>query len=209
MGSYHASQLLKAVRSGRLQEDRILVVDRDSSCLAARKLAGATGVGFEFSDWLVFLRRWLKSAARADYLVPAPVAPHLLWEWLAAELGALPLEPPRDWRLPYQQPGSRGEVFLSAAGWACPATCVEPEHCPVLHGPRDWDLSNLIAERAAALGYEPCVFRCVHLAAGVGAIAVRDILEAKSRAARAQRVLVATTSHCHAAVGALQLQLTT
>jgi hypothetical protein len=203
-GSYHARQLLKAIRAGRLPRERIVIVDRDPSCAAAGELGAAPEVSLATADWLDFLRGWLEAASPDDRLVPAPLAPHLLWEWLASELGADRLDPPRGWRLPYEQPGPSGELYLSAAAWTCPATCVEPAHCPALHAPRDWDLADLIVERARTLGHEPAVFRCLHLANGVGAVRAGDVLAARARAAvRQVPVLVATSSRCHAAVGAL------
>ena len=202
-GSYHARQLLKAVTSGRLAAGGLLVVDRDADCAARHEFAGAGPVSFMTADWLDFLRGWLRAASDSDFLIPAPLAPHLLWEWLAFELGATRLDPPRGWGLPYEQPGPGQELYLSAAAWTCPATCVEPAHCPVLHAPRDWDLADVIAAKAVALGFEPAILRCLHLASGVGGIRVRDIREATRRAAQADRVLVATSSRCHAAVGAL------
>ena len=127
--------------------------------------------------------------------------PHLLWRWLAGELGASAAEVPRGWALPFEVPGADGELYLSAAAWTCPATCVEPAHCPVLHGPKDWDLAGLIEGRARELGFEPVVFRVRHYAAGVATIPAAA-LQAALRT-RASRLLVATSSHCHAAVGAL------
>jgi hypothetical protein len=203
-GSYHARQLLKAIRSERLPGERLLVVDRDPGCAAARELAGAREVTLVTAHWLPFLREWLAEAGPDDRVIPAPLAPHLLWEWLAAELAADRVTPPRGWRLPYEQPGPAGELYLSAAAWTCPATCVEPRHCPILHAPRDWDLADAIEERAAALGYRPAVFRCLHVANGVGGVRVGDLLAARAGAAGGPPVLVATSSRCHAAVGALR-----
>jgi hypothetical protein len=207
-GCYHAGQLLKAVRAGRLPGQRLVVVDRSAACRAARELADAPEVSVVAADWLAFLRSWLAGGAGpGDQVIPAPLAPHLLWEWLAAELGGERVPPPRDWRLPYEAPGRSGEVYLSAAGWTCPATCVEPAHCPALHAPRDWDLADLIEARARDLGWWPAVFRCVHLAHGVGGIGVGALVEAREGArAAGRRVLVATSSRCHAAVGALRLR---
>lgn len=209
-GSYHARQLLKAIRAGRLPGERLVVVDRSARCAAAREFAGAPEMSVVAADWLRFIRGWLASAAGPDdQVIPAPLAPHLLWEWLAGELGAELVPVPAGWRLPYEVPGRSGERYLSAAGWTCPATCVEPAHCPALHAPRDWDLADVIEERARELGYRPAVFRCVHLAHGVGGIRVGELLRAAGEGAGAgERVLVATSSRCHAAVGALQVGAT-
>jgi hypothetical protein len=204
-GTYHARQLVKS--KGRSEvSGRLLVVDRDPGCHAFADLQ--KDVVPVISEWLPFLQGWLRTAAAGDMLVPAPVAPHLTWEWLAGELGARFEAPPRGWGLPYEQPGPGMELYLSGAAWRCPATCVEPLHCPVLHGPRDWDLGEMIVERARLLGYEPAVFRCVHYASGVGAVQVRELLEARNRLRAmgpGMRVLVALSSRCHAAVGVLGL----
>ena len=204
-GTYHARQLLKAVRSGRLAGHRVLVVDRDPGCRAASELAGAGPVAsLVVAEWPEFLGAWLPAAGPEDHLVPAPLAPHLLWEWLAGELGAEPAEVPRGWGLPYERPGAAGELYLSAAAWTCPATCVEPAHCPALHAPRDWDLAELIEARARAWGLEPAVFRCRHLANGVGSIRVGELQAARGRPPGRGGMLVATSSGCHAAVGLLR-----
>jgi hypothetical protein len=203
-GCYHTRQLLKAIRAGRLPGRRLLVVDRDPRCAASSEFGRAPEVTLAIADWLSFLGDWLAAAGPDDHVVPAPLAPHLLWEWLASELGAERMEAPAGWRLPYEQAGRSGERYLSAAGWTCPATCVEPAHCPALHGPRDWDLSDLIEERAVALGYRPAVFRCLHVANGVGGVRVGELRAARDAARDGAPVLVATSSRCHAAVGALR-----
>ena len=204
-GSYHARQLLKAVRSGELPGERLLLVDRDPGCPGFRELASSPEVEVVTSDWLEFLRRWLPSAAPSDQLIPAPLAPHLLWEWLAAELGGSPLPAPRGWGLPYEV-AVKDVVYLSAAAWICPATCVEPDHCPALHAPRDWDLAGTIEEQARSRGYEPAVFRCLHLAKGIASVGVDEVQAARERLGRLPqaRILVGTSSHCHAAVAAIQ-----
>ena len=197
-GSYHARQLLKAGAG------RVLVVDRDPGCQA---FATLTGIEPVVAGWSSFLAGWLDGARSDDHLVPAPLAPHLLWRWLAGAAGLEPCPAPRGWRLPYEVAGGAGEVFLSAAAWTCPATCVEPAHCPVLHAPRDWDLADLIARRAAEEGWVPAVLRVLHFARGVATVPVRDLVAARSRARAigpGERVLVATSSRCHAAVGGLR-----
>ncbi|HKF77410.1 MAG TPA: hypothetical protein VE953_09295 [Terriglobales bacterium] len=209
-GCYHARQLLKAVRAGRLRGQRLVVVDHSAACAASREFADAPEVSVVEADWLAFLREWLADgqAGSEDQVIPAPLAPHLLWEWLACELGAEQVPAPSGWRLPYEVAGRAGERYLSAAGWTCPATCVEPAHCPALHAPRDWDLADVIEERARDLGYRPAVFRCVHLAYGVGGVQARELLAAREAAdgrGGDGRVLVATSSRCHAAVGALRV----
>lgn len=200
-GTHHARQL---VRWGGA--DEVVVVDRDASCSAFRALRGITPV---VADWGEYLRDWLGpgGAARVgDHVIPAPFAPHLLWEWLGAAVGARSCPAPGGWGLPFEVEGADGVRFLSAAAWTCPATCVEPAGCPVLHAPKDWDLASVIEERGAALGWVPAVFRCYELAMGVASVPVEALLGARERlrgASVGTRCLVATSSHCHAAIGGL------
>jgi hypothetical protein len=224
-GSFHARQLLKGVRAGRLSGHRVVVVDHSVGCSAAAEFAEAPEVSVVTADWQAFLRSWLADRASGaasvgvaaevsedDQVIPAPLAPHLLWEWLAGEVGAEREPAPGGWRLPYEAPGRAGERYLSAAGWTCPATCVEPAHCPALHAPRDWDLADAIEQRARDLSFWPVVFRCVHLAFGVGGIRAADLLAARDRARTAaaggRPILVATSSRCHAVVGVLRIART-
>jgi len=171
----------------------------------ARQLGSAFGpssLRVVRGGWVEAIREWVPQAAPEDQLVPAPTMPHLLRRWLAVELGATPVPTPGGWGLPFEVAGTEGELYLSAAAWTCPATCVEPAHCPVLHAPRDWDLAGVISGRARELGYQPVVFRVKHYAAGVATIPAA-LLQA-ALGAHGPRLLVATSSHCHAAVGALQ-----
>jgi len=206
VGTYHARQLLKGVHSGRLAGERLLLVDRDARCRAFRELGGQPEVLTETADWSQFLREWLPRASDDDQLVPTPWAPHLLCEWLAGVVGARSTAPPRGWRLPYEVVvGST--LYLSAAAWRCPATCVEPAHCPALHGPRDWDLGDLIEAEARERGYHPVVLRLVQLANGVAGISVREIARRATflRPLAQEKALIATSSKCHAAVNAIQI----
>jgi hypothetical protein len=206
-GAYHGRQLAGAVAAGRAVGP-VVIVDRDPTCRACRELGGHPDVELVRADWGAFLGRWLSRAGPEDHLIPAPLAPHLLWEWLAAELGASPASTPRRWGLPYEVAGAGGAIFLSMAAWRCPATCIEPAHCPALHSPRDWDLAGFLEQGAIARGYHPAVFRCLHLAAGVGSVSAASILATRDRLAAlpSGNVLVATSSHCHAAVGAFRVK---
>ncbi|MDQ6691217.1 MAG: hypothetical protein M3Z13_00470 [Candidatus Dormibacteraeota bacterium] len=184
---------------------QVLVLGGDSAGdFHARTLVRALGtkaVRVVTSHWLEAIREWIPRAEPGDQLVPAPMMPHLLWRWLGEEIGAVPASAPRGWGLPFEVPGPEGELYLSAAAWRCPATCIEPAHCPILHGPRDWDLAQIIDGRARELGFEPAVFAVRTYTAGIGSVPAASLQAA--REITACRILVATTSHCHAAVGAL------
>ena len=131
----------------------VVIVDRSPQALAVTEFDGDPLVKVVRAEWSDHLMKWLGEADGADFLVPAPFQPHLLWTWLASELNAVPTAAPAGWALPYEAEGAGGVPFLSAAGWRCPATCVEPAHCPVLHAPRDWDLGDVLTEGALARGY--------------------------------------------------------
>ncbi len=209
-GTYHARQLLRARAAGAVAPGHtVAVVDRDRSCLAFRTLK--TWDGFEpvVVEWSQFLTEWLETAAGPDdHVIPAPLMPHLLWSWLRDAAGAAECAPPAGWGLPYEVEGPPGVRFLSAAAWTCPATCIEPEACPALHAPRDWDLAEVIAARAEELGWLPAVLTSYHLAFGIASVpvsALQATLGRLRRAAAGTRALVATSSHCHAAIGGLRL----
>lgn len=203
IGCYHARHLRRGVDRGQVPGP-VVIVDRSSRARAVGEFGGDPLVKVVRAEWSAYLSEWLGRAAGPDFLVPSPFQPHLLWTWLAAELKAAAAPAPAGWALPYEVEGAGGVRFLSAAGWLCPATCVEPAHCPVLHAPRDWDLGDMLTEGALVRGYEPAVFRCLQLAQGIAAISVKAVLEARARCRAGGRpILVATTSRCHAAVGAL------
>jgi hypothetical protein len=200
-GTYHARQLLRA------GVGEVLVVDRDPACRAFETLRGA--VTPVVADWERFLAAEVGSSlAVEDHVVPAPLAPHLLWGWLGESAALQRADPPRGWGLPYEVAGPDGALFVSAAGWTCPATCVEPAGCPALHAPRDWSLAEMLEQGARERGWEAVVFRSLHFTAGIGTVPVAALLEARSlvsRLAPGSRVMVATSSHCHAAVGGLRV----
>ncbi len=209
-GTYHARQLLRARAEGAVQRAlTVAVVDHSSRCRAFVDLHGEDGFVPVLADWSEFLDAWLAGGARdGDHVIPAPWMPHLLWSWLGRATGAAACDAPDGWGLPYEVAGEAGVRYVSAAAWTCPATCVEPAHCPALHAPRDWDLAGMIADRAARLGWIPAVFRSYHLAYGIASVPVSDLLEARQRvlgAPAGARILVATSSHCHAAIGGLRL----
>lgn len=235
-GCLHTRQLLKAQRRGKIRARRLVVVDRNPSCRALAEFAGEPLVEVVRAEWGEFLRGYLDGlgAATEDRLVPAPFAPHLLFEWLLFAVGAavpaiavrrgscaLPLG------LPYEHRDAQGNQFISAADWLCPATCIEPALCPAIKGPRDWELGEIVrtgAARAAGLfaaesfaGVE--LFTCRHFAWGVGTIPVQALLNARARmvaalaacgpACEPQRFLVGTVSSCHGVLAVLEATPTT
>ena len=210
-GTYHARQLALAVRAGRLPAgSSVVVVDRDPACAAAAELGGLPEVSLLVDDWFRGLSSFLASAGPSDHVVPAPYSPHLLWSWLLdAAPGLAGCAPPLGFGLPFEE-RSRDDAsvaFVSAAAWLCPATCVEPAHCPALRAPRDWSLVSMLRSGARERGWEPIILPSLHLAFGIASVPVASLLEARSALERLPvggRALVATSSHCHAAIGGVE-----
>jgi hypothetical protein len=215
-GAFYVRQLRRAIAAGKLDADRIVVVDRDPSCRAAVESAGDPRVGIEPADWAGWLDAHLGDASPQDHLVPYHWAPHLLLGWLEGALrragastargGAIA---PRG--LPFEATTGAGDRALSYASWACPPTCIEPAVCPHTGGPKDWSLA---ADLEVPDGDDtvPVVFRCLHLVHGVGTIPVADIFAARDRllaqvSATPTTCVVATSSHCHALATRLSIRL--
>jgi hypothetical protein len=181
------------------------------------------------ADWSDFFARYLAHAAEnaaataTDAIVPSPLMPHLMFEWLrdrararwpgrSVETPPLPSAPPTPW----QRPAPDGTHYVSFAEWLCPVNCIEPARCPKTRGPRDWSLPTAIrawvdAERAGGAPLDgPVIFHCSHRAYGVGMIDVADVVAADALVAAAgqrgqARVLVGTVSHCHGALNLLSV----
>lgn len=221
-GGYYVRQLRRAVAAAAIVCDEVVVVDRDPACAVAReRAAGDRLVRVEAAEWRAWLGRFLSEARGAagenrDAIVPSPLMPHLLRDWLldaararwpgrAARVGALD-EPPA---VPWARAGADGTHYVSFATWTCPINCIEPATCPHTRGRRDWSLPVAIAAwaaRGASPPPGPFLFACTHRAYGVGMVDVGDVLAADAAIAAAGAggapvdVLVGTVSHCHGAL---------
>ena len=155
-GTYHSGQLLKAMQKGKLPADtRLIIVDRNPARAA---LGDRPGCVFVQSDWLTYLLDYFdpKQGSVERYesvqIVPAPFAPHLMFDWLLRAVNAVLM--PRGvvasksafaetLALPYEYSDPKeGNHFMSRAGWRCPSACIEPAKCPAVRGVRDWDLQR-------------------------------------------------------------------
>lgn len=228
-GSWYTQQILRARAAGALHVREIVVVDRNPNC----KVLGARDTG-EFGDapvavvtstWSDYLTGWLSGDAHdftRDALVPSPLMPHLLLDWLverARERGPernVRVEPlNRAPRIPWERAAPDGRHYVSFAEWLCPTNCVEPALCPATGGPRSWSMPPAISAYVDAQPSSqplagPVLFHCVHRTHGVGMIDARAIGDANERIASwsrsgATRVLVGTVSHCHGALGVLAI----
>jgi len=180
------------------------------------------------SEWAPFFETWFAEAiaqpalAGRDAVVPSPLMPHLLADWVASRIGtrragqevsrvALAVAPDTPW----QRAAPDLAHYASFATWMCPINCIEPPRCPETRAPRDWTMPAAVrqaADRAVELGtpYDViALFHTTHRQYGVGMFDVRDALRVDQDIQNmaivpSLRVLVASVSHCHGALAALQ-----
>ena len=223
-GSYYVRQLGRAQRAGAAEWDELIVVDRDPGCAVG--LSAPDGLPertrLVVAPWREYFDDYLASAVgdparRRDAIVPSPLMPHLMADWLAARarqrwperaVRTEPLLAAPD--VPWQRAGEDGTHYVSFAEWMCPINCIEPAKCPHTHGPRSWSLPVAVREYVdaeAGRGHEvmPLVFHCSHRTHGVGMIDVADVVDADATIAsagapRSASFLIGTVSHCHGAL---------
>lgn len=225
-GGYYVRQLRRAVAAGAVVCNGVVVVDHDPAC-AVSATVGADDplVRLEVAEWRAYFGRYLATAGPADAIVPSPLMPHLLRDWLLdsarrrwpdreVRIAPLPVPP----AVPWERAAPDGTHYVSYATWMCPINCIEPEICPHTRGPRDWSLAPALAAYArdepahGAEGLVPFLFRCIHRAYGVGMIDVADVQAADAAIATAGAAgngvdaLVGTVSHCHGAVSRLVVE---
>ncbi len=230
-GSFYAGQLLRARERGAAQWRRLLVVDRDPACRVARELPADAGVELVVDEWGAFFDRYFASAAAGegrlgappDTIVPSPLMPHLMYEWLVRRARrrwpGRTIEPrpvPAGPGTPYDVQAPDGTRYVSFADWLCPTHCIEPATCPVIRAPRTWEMGEAMERLTAGLAAAhptagPVLFTCRHRVFGVGMFDVATVLEGDAVVARAGAapapvdVLVATVSACHGAASLLHL----
>jgi hypothetical protein len=233
-GSYYVRQLGRAARAGALSARRVLVVDRDPACRVAAEqvLEREINVEIVVAEWSSFFDSYLDAAAARidaesgeppDAIVPSPLMPHLMYEWIERRARARwpgrtietrPLDPPSG--IPWQKRGADGTQYVSFAEWVCPVNCIEPALCPATRGPRHWSMPPAVlaaTEEARGNGRNlagPVIFHCQHRAYGVGMFDTRDVvagdaLVQRAAAVGATEVLVGTVSHCHGALTVLAI----
>lgn len=234
-GSYYVRQLERAAHAGALVADRILVVDRDSTCAVAREgTSGAVAlvpIQLAVRDWREFFRDYLSAAAgrqggresgaaaeTSDAIVPSPLMPHLMGEWLVERARAkwpdravstAPFDHVPD--VPWERAGQDGTHYVSFATWTCPVNCIEPRTCPITRGARSWSLPERLAEyrqaeREEGRLTEVAVLHCRHRAYGVGmfdtaeVVAADDLIADAASGGRSAEIVIGTVSHCHGAL---------
>ncbi len=226
-GTFYAGQLLRARARGAVHWRRLIVVDRDPTCQAAKAIAGAEGAELVAREWGEFFDGFFGSAVPSpdapDAVVPSPLMPHLMYEWLlrrartrwpGREVGTRPVSVGPG--TPYDVLAPDGTRYVSFADWLCPVHCIEPATCPIIRAPRTWEMGDAMADLALRLGRThptagPVLFTCRHRVYGVGMFDVSTVLEGDALVARAGAegtavdVLVGTVSACHGAASLLHL----
>lgn len=224
-GSFYAGQLVKAREAGAVTWRRLMAVDRDPGCALAQ--APLAGVELVVSEWGEFLDGWLVTGARsdADRLVPSPLMPHLMAEWLqrraedrfgADRVRRAPADAtagtPFDWLNP-----DDGVRYVSHADWTCPVHCIEPATCPIIKAPRHWEMGDTVTRwteqhRASVPTVGPLLLTCRHLTHGVGmypvvqALAALDQLVVMVEDQGRADLVVGSVSACHGAVGVVRVE---
>jgi hypothetical protein len=228
-GIFYAGQLEQARQRGRAEYRRLLVVDRDPGCRFTREVGVGPSRELVPQDWSEFFDRYFAEVRPsppgepADTIVPSPLMPHLMYEWLVrrarqrwpgrvVETRPVPHGP----GTPYDVSAPDGTRYLSYADWTCPTHCIEPALCPVIRGPRTWEMSEAMALLTQRLGAQrpvkgPVLFQCEHRVFGVGMFDVAEVLagdrlvQSAGEPGTPLEVLVATISSCHGAVNLLHL----
>jgi len=231
-GSYYVRQLMRARSAGAIDWRELLVVDRDEHCAVASSIR-ARGDGqppdihVVAADWREFFERYLgkaacdRDASRADAIVPSPLMPHLMFDWLMGrararwpdrDVAAEPLLHAPD--TPWRRAAPDGTHYVSFAEWICPINCIEPRLCPHTRDLRTWSLprtAHEYVEQARSRGEPlagPVILHCVHRAYGVGMFGTSEVLEGDdlvrvTAEGAAAEILVGTMSHCHGAFARL------
>jgi len=219
-GVFQTRRLLKAMDAGKIPEGSIVVVDRNVAPPASLEFREDSRVRVVESDWSEYLADYFLHAdvGREDQLIPAHIAPHLLFNLCGAYLrnsGISNIEQVPvtvEFGLPFEK--LSGDMrFISAAAWLCPFSCIEPSVCPAIKSERTWDLSTIVPDKMSNSADRIIVFKTTHYAWGVGSISSSHIAESCRRLADEIRslrnidmtVAIATTSNCHGVVGMLRI----
>jgi hypothetical protein len=226
-GGYYVRQLERAATAGALTARRIVVVDRDPGCAVAQTLdnrpPGTVPISLLTREWGAFFAEYLTAAADVpgsaadDAIVPSPLMPHLMGEWLVDRakhrwrdraVDVVPFDRPP--AVPWERAGADDTHYVSFATWICPVNCIEPRICPHTRGLRSWSLPERLAqyrdeEHDAGHPIEIAVLHCRHRAYGVGMFDTGEVVAADERIRRAgatgrAEVVIGTVSHCHGAL---------
>ena len=227
-GSFYLGQLERAREKGAVEYRRLLIVDHDPDSRAAR-LPPHPARALVVSDWNRFLDAWLvredrDHQDRTDTIVPTPLMPHLLADWLERRARVRwpdrvveRVRPETPLGTPYDRLHTDGVRYVSFADWLCPVHCVEPAICPAIRAPRSWEMGDAVQAWSDALGRThptaeaPALFTCRHAVYGVGmypAYLAFDGLDSLATVADTPAggdLVIGSISACHGAVAVLRV----
>lgn len=225
-GAHHIKHIEKGRARGRISpEARIIMVDRNEHppALDQPEVGENRFVTVVKSDWLEYMKATWEVLPPNAEVVPAPVAPHLAFEWLVwclrQRLGeaAILVEPMTHQfgGLPYEYLDPSGCRYISAANWICPANCRAPHVCPMTRNVRTWELEDTVNAYANAHPEElagAVVFKPRFRVPGVDTLYIKQytealdhLLEMAVRPDNAGKgLVVGTVSSCHGAVSLLR-----
>ena len=227
-GSYYLRQLARARKADAIEWQRVVIVDRNPACAASgMSEAALPGVEIQAAEWEPYFGDLLARLAdgddgsHRDAIVPSPLMPHLMYDWLRARAEsrwpgrrivtapfALPAE------FPWQRETENGTRYVSFAEWMCPVNCIEPRICPHTRGERSWSIPDTLRTAMHRTGggkglKGPVIFHCTHRAYGVGMLDTADVIAADrfiaAECAGGGDVLIGTVSHCHGALNVLSV----
>ena len=121
-GGYYVRQLLRAQQAGAVEWDELVVVDREPACAVSvlGTVERPPRLRMIVSDWGEYFAQYLSASGEyaprdGDAIVPSPLMPHLMADWLLARARAR--WPERDVRItpvetlpsiPWQRTGEDG-----------------------------------------------------------------------------------------------------
>jgi hypothetical protein len=200
--------------------ESITVFDNDPNCKAREFVDKISYAHLEVTDLLQFGEMiWKRQEEWMDATwIPAPVAPHLIANWIKTKIESeqavqlVPaLLPLNNTKLPFFKLLPDGRFLLSHAPGICPVNCTEPANCAITNGPRWWEMKDTIKNMLAELPEEEAVTYVAllygehHYGAdkyGVGGIAMKTIYSECDKLSELvregkRRVGIATISSCH------------
>ena len=201
-GRVQLRQIRAAMADGTLAEQQLVVVGERAPAL--RGDPAAEGATLHEEPAGAYLLRNLGDLPGDCRVIPAPIGPHVFAGLLAEGSGGRLTAPEANFRLPFVRRQAEA-VYLSAAAWTCPVTCMAPAVCPRIALRRNWHLPSLLRRWAREQGMPAIVFAPRGPSSGAEGVSAQRLQAALRRVQRGGPFLVATAAPCHAAASLLHV----